>query len=154
MKPIAVGNYVQLTTPVGGVWAKVVHLFDNCPLLFVHIVGSDMPMKVRTSSVIQVLTEEQFRDRRAGLGPIHTGSWDPFLADAQAHDDEMQKQIDGLPHDRPIHYTAKFVRNVAITTAKGVYAVIFGIPYAVVGGIVGLIRGNSRLTREEIDRED
>lgn len=92
------------------------------------------------------------KEKLCGLKPFTTWEGDPFNESCAEHDSVMQDQIDGLPHDRPIAYTGKFIRDVAVTTAKGLYAVIFGIPYALVGGIVGLIRGNSRLTREEIDR--
>lgn len=156
MKEIKVGDYVQILSAVGRTWAAVEIVYPNYGLpnaqrcLVVNVSGVSVP--VSEDQVLMVLTKAEYDDRRVGLGPFHTGDWDPFDEAAKAHDDAMQRQIDGLPHDRPITYTGKFIRDVAITTAKGVYAVIFGIPYAVIGGIVGLIRGNSRLTREEIDR--
>lgn len=153
MKPIKVGDYVQFKAPnTNLVWGKVEYLLTTCPVAGVVLYDTGFPTRIPTSAVIQVLTEEQYYDRRVGLGGIHTGDWDPFDEAAKAHDDAQQMQIDGLPHARPIVYTGDFIRDVAVTTAKGAYAVIFGIPYAVIGGIVGLIRGNSRLTRDEIDR--
>jgi len=153
VREIKVGNYVQFKAPSTNlVWGKVEYILTTCPVAAVTLVTTGFPVRIPTSAVIQVLTEEQYYDRRVGIGGFYTGDFDPFQAAAQAHDDAMQLQIDGLPHDRPITYTGKFIRDVAVATAKGVYAVIFGIPYALVGGIVGLIRGNSRLTREEIDK--
>lgn len=153
MKTIKAGDYVQFKAPnTSLVWGKVEYLLDTCPVAGVTLTATGFPARIPTRAIIQTLTEEQFYDRRVGLGPIHTGDWDPFTDAASKHDDAMQKQIDGLPHDRPISYTGKFIRDVAVTTAKGVYAVIFGLPYALVGGVVGLIRGNSRLTKEEIDK--
>ena len=88
-----------------------------------------------------------------GLEPFTTGPWDPYLPNAcTPHDQDMQSQKDGKLLRSPFNTAGRFIKNSAIVAAKGLYAVVAFPVYVIIGAIGGLILGNSRLTKEDVEK--
>jgi hypothetical protein len=80
-----------------------------------------------------------------GIGPFETGKYDPFWKSGACprHDKMMTYQKQGELYESIWDTQSTFACDMAKTTAKevseGVYALIFGVPFALLGGIVGTV---------------
>lgn len=98
------------------------------------------------------MTHEKDDPRHCGLDPLTTGDWDPFQEECYVHDGEFNALKDGNPKHSSFVVARNFIEGVAKTAAKGAYAVIFAVPYALIGGIGGMFRWKQLELRNE--RED
>lgn len=78
-----------------------------------------------------------------GIWNAETGGWDPYhILACKPHDIAMAKLKLGYkdPSTSNVKAFGEFSKGVAVTMARGLYAVVMGIPYLVFGGIGGMLR--------------
>jgi len=86
--------------------------------------------------------EARYMNDQCGAKGFKTGAWDPFYraGDCTKHDAEYEKLLAGLPHDPPWTVTKDFLTHITRTAARGLFAVIAYLPYAIIGGVGGYFR--------------
>lgn len=78
-----------------------------------------------------------------GLYPFETGKWDPFWEKScKPHDIAFERLKHGYqnPEDSNLKVFTDFTGSALETMAQGAYAVSMGIPYIVIGGLLGMVR--------------
>lgn len=89
-----------------------------------------------------------------GIEPIVTGPLDPWWKRACVpHDKAMQAYIDGHPTEGPYQTFGKFTKNIGVGMLQGAYMLLTGIPYLLIGGVLGLFR-NQQLANRLHPKED